>query len=327
MRLFLSSLLLGLAWFAATNAAASLVAWMLGRFMMARPGPFGAARLFIVRLLPAVASAVFALALFLPAHVRFEPGEADESLGFIVAALASTGLWLVLRGVWRAVRAGLTGRRFDALVRSAARPVDGGVFELGGLPGVSLAGIWRPRILIGSDALTALTPAELDVAISHEIAHRRSKDNLKRFLIFCAPDLFGWTAVARQLEKQWEAEAECEADAYAVMGDGRRAVVLASALVKVARLGSESVHTGSPALNAFSTSSPSRLLWSAFHVPTLLEMRVRRLVSGSALSPVAMPSLGWSSAALGLGIPAGLWLLGFSYTLHLVTEAMVTYLP
>jgi hypothetical protein len=67
---------------------------------------------------------------------------------------------------------------------------------------------------------------------------------------------------------------------------------------------------------------------SAFHVPTLLEMRVRRLVSESALPPVAAGKLGWwSGTALGVGAALGLWLLGFSDALHLITEAMVTRLP
>ena len=205
--------------------------------------------------------------------------------------------------------------------------------EIGGLPGVSLAGIWRPRILIGSEARSALTPAELDVAISHEVAHQRSQDNLKRFFLYCAPDLFGWTRVARQLEERWQAEAECEADAAAVMGDSERAVVLASALVKVARLGcagtSHQLSRAGTAGTAAWTSPwiPPWKMWSAFHVPTLLEMRVRRLVSSRAVPPVATRRLAWSSATLGLGIPVGLWLSGFSSTLHLVTEVMVTHLP
>ncbi len=323
MRLLLSSALLGLVWFAVINAAATPVAWLLGRFMIGRPGPFGAGRLLTLRLLPAGLSSIFVLAVFLPAHWRFEPADSDESFGLVLGALAVIGLCLVLRASWRAVQAGLAGHRFAALVRRAATPEEGDHAEdfalvvLNGLPGVSLAGIWKPRILIGSEARVALTPSELDLAVSHEIAHRRSKDNLKRFLMFCSPDLFGWTAVARQLEDRWQAEAECEADAHAVRGDGQRAVVLAAALVKVARLGCVgNLHPVAPAWTS-----------SAFHVPTLLEMRVRRLVSGSAPPPVAAGKFGWSGAALSASIAAGAWLLGFPDILHLITEAMVTRLP
>src|SRR4029453_6407376 len=107
------------------------------------------------------------------------------------------------------------------------------------------------------------------VAISHETAHERSRDNLKRFLMYCAPDLFGWSRTARELEDAWQRQSEYFADDYAVMGDESRAVVLASALVKVAQL--------SRRTRGVATPVPA---WSAFHVPSLLETRVRRLVAG-----------------------------------------------
>ncbi len=210
MRLVLSSVLLGLVWFVVVNAVATLAAWMLGRFVTRRPGPVGASRLLpdgasrflIVRLLPAAVSSFFVLAVFLPAHWRFEPVDSDESFGVVLATAAALGLWLVLGAALRALRAGLAGYRFATLVRRAARR-EAEAFVLSGLPGVSLAGIWRPRILIGSEARAALTPSELDLAISHEIAHRRSKDNLKRFLMFSSPDLLsldaGGTAARRAL--------------------------------------------------------------------------------------------------------------------------------
>ena len=318
MRLVLSSVLLGLVWFVAVNAVTTTVAWTLGRVLTRRPAPVGASRLLMARLLPAAISSFFVLAVFLPAHWRFEPADSDESFGVVIGTTAALGLWLVLGAVARALRASLAGHRFAGVVRRAARREAGDrveSFVLNGVPGVSLAGIWRPRILIGSEARDALTPSELDLAISHEIAHRRSKDNLKRFLMFCSPDFFRWTRVARQLEERWQAEAECEADANAVRGDGERAVVLAAALVKVARLGSV---CAVPAIAPAWTSS-------AFHVPTVLEMRVRRLVSGCTPPPAAAGR--WSGTAISACVAAGLWLVGFSDTLHLITETMVTRLP
>jgi beta-lactamase regulating signal transducer with metallopeptidase domain len=321
VRLILSSVLLGLVWFTATNAAASAAAWLLGRSVIRRPSPSSASLLLAVRLLPAVASSVFVGAVFLPTHWRFEPVESDESFGVVLAAIAAIGLLLILRALGRAVRAGAAGRRLAAVARRAAslpdgEAVDNAIRVIDGLPGVSLFGIWRPRILIGADARGALTPAELDLAISHEVAHRRAKDNLKRLLICCAPDLFSWTRVARELEDRWQGAAECDADAHAVRGDSYRAVLLASALVKVARLGRAASVSG----------VGSAAISSAFHVPTLLETRVRRLVSGGA-PPPAGGQLVWSSATLSVGISAALWLLGFSGTLHSVTEAMVAHLP
>ena len=316
MRLLLSSVLLGLAWFAAVNAAASLVAWVIGRFLRKRAEPLGAGVVLAVRLFPAAVSSVFVAAVFLPTHWRLEPADSEESFGFVLGVLAATGLCLTIRAAWRAAQSGLSGHRFAVVLRRAAHPAGGEVLELGGLPGVSLAGIWRPRIVVGSSARVALTPAELDLAIAHEVAHRRSRDNLKRFLMYAAPDVFGWTAVAQQLEDRWQVEAECEADGDAVRGDGDRAVVLASALVKVARLTTGAgFHPVAPAWTS-----------SAFHVPTLFELRVRRLLAG-APPPVTTRMLGRSSAMVSMSFAAGLWLAGFPDTLHSVTEVLVTRLP
>ena len=92
MRLVLSSVLLGLVWFVVVNAVATLAAWTLGYFLSRRPGPVGASRLLpvgasrllIVRLLPAAVSSFFVLAVFLPAHWRFEPVDSDESFGVVL---------------------------------------------------------------------------------------------------------------------------------------------------------------------------------------------------------------------------------------------------
>ena len=124
MRLLLSSLFLGVVWFAAVNAIASLIAWpfgawLLGRFRMQPPRRHGATVLLMARLLPSVASLVFVLAVFLPAHLRFEPAETDESFGLVLGGLAAVGLSLALRGAWRAGQWALAGHRFARLTRRA----------------------------------------------------------------------------------------------------------------------------------------------------------------------------------------------------------------
>jgi Zn-dependent protease with chaperone function len=319
--LLLSSVLLGLMWFAATNAVASLLAWLLGRSIVARAPKRQSVRLLLaIRLLPAAASSLFVLAVFLPAHWSFEPPDTEESFGVVLAGTATLGLLLILLAGWRAIRAGFAGHRFAEIARRAARQVDPDgvdhqVLELKGLRGISLAGIWRPKIFIGPEALAALTSTELDLAIAHEIAHRQSNDNLKRLAMCCAPDFFGRTSVARQLEQQWQAEAECDADAHAVRGDDSRAVALASALVKVARL---------ERVGGLRAAPPA---FSAFHVPTLLELRVRRLVAGSAVPSTARGWVWQLGTTASLVLAAGLWLTSFSHALHVVTEALVAGLP
>jgi len=315
MRLVLSSVLLGLAWFGAINIAGTIVASLMGRAAIAG-GVRHASLLLSIRLLPAAASVFFVSAIFLPAHWRFEEANTRESFGLVLGAIAVVAASVLLRSVFRAIHTAWRGHRLLVAARRTATPLaDCNALAVRGLRGVSLAGVLRPQILVGRDALDALSAAELDAAISHEVAHRRSRDNLKRFLLHCSPDLFGLLPIARRLEARWEAEAECQADAAAVGGDDRRGVVLASALVKVARLKSR---------GATIVPTPA---WSAFHVPTLLEMRVRRLVGGNAIERSPNRPL-WTPLAFAAPTAAVvIWLADLSYGLHLITEALVTHLP
>lgn len=313
MRIVLSSVLLAVFWFAVTNLVASAIAWLAASAILRER--HGASILLAVRLMPAAASGLFVLAIFLPAHWVFEPPTSDERFGVTIGVLAALGAILLGRSTWRAVRVLVRDLQVMSAARQAAMPLATGAYEIDGVHGVSLAGVLRPTILVGSATVEALTPAELDAAIAHEVAHRRSGDNLKRFLIHCAPDVFGWTAAARRVEELWQAESECRADAEAVHGDERRAVVLASALVKVARL------TRRPGAIA---PSPA---WSAFHVPSLLETRVARLVSGRFETSRGFRRLGGGIAAASVGIPAAVWVFNLSHSLHVLTETLVTRLP
>lgn len=313
MRLFVSSVVLGLAWFAATNILASAAAWLIGRRALRKHLDLHANTLLALRLAPAVVSAAFVCLLFVPVHWMLEPAAAKESLGMIFLCAAVAGLALVVRSAVRVVAVGRAGAAIAALARSARNGRD--PIEVPGLQGVSLAGVLRTRILVGSEARATLTSEELDVAIAHERAHRRSWDNLKRSAMFCAPDLFGWSAVAGSLEQRWRAEAECLADAWAVNGDERRAVSLASALVKVAMLGIDS--------RAAAIAAP---VWSTFHDPSVLEHRVRRLVSGARRTA---HRLNWARAgvAVVMSLLVGAWAAGVPGTIHHLTEALVRMLP
>jgi Zn-dependent protease with chaperone function len=316
MRLLVSNVLLALAWFAATNLVASAAAWTAGKRALARQVRPRAATLLALRLLPSIASIVFVAGIFLPSHWLYEPVESQESFGFVLSALAMGGAIMLAQSLARAAGIVRHAQQASSFVKATCNRLESGVFEVGGLVGVSLAGILRPRILIGSETLAALTPAELDLAISHEAAHRQSRDNLKRFLICSAPDVLRWTSVAAEIEERWHAETECQADAHAVGGNEERAATLASALVKVAQLARP------PRINL---TSPA---WSAFHVPTLLETRVRRLVDGRIGTPATAAYRVWTTiATLAVAIPLAAWTFDVPYTLHKMTEALVAHLP
>ena len=230
-------------------------------------------------------------------------------------ALSALGAALLLRSAARMSVVARAGWRLRACKRLSPVDLTARVYEVEGLGGVSLAGVFRTRILVGAAVRGSLTEAELDVALAHERAHRRAFDNLKRFVMFCAPDLFGGSAASRKVEAAWRATAEWLADARAVDGDGTRAVQLASALVKVSRL----ALAPSPVL-----SSPA---WSTLHDPPLLELRVRRLVGGRA--PVAAtPSRAYRIVCLTLFATVLLSCVTLAApSVHQLTEALVRFLP
>ncbi len=312
MRLLLTSIILGLAWFSAANVAASAVSWAAAGLVGRRAAPVSASVLLFLRLLPAV-SAGLLVAVFVPAHLLFEPATPNESFGMVLFALAALGLALLACASVRLSRVSAAARELRrwTMVPLKSRPHD--AFEAQGFPGVSLAGALRTRILVGSGLRAVLTEDELDVAVAHEHAHRLSFDNLKRCAMFCAPDAFGWTAAARTLEARWRAEAETRADISAVAGDARRAMHLASALVKVARFMERRPEAVQP-------------VWSTFHEPALLETRIRRLVAGA---PATAPA-GTLRRYLVLTLPAAaaaLWASDALHGIHRATEALIAVLP
>jgi len=179
---------------------------------------------------------------------------------------------------------------------------------------MSLAGIVRTRVMVGRPVLDTLSKDELEVAIAHEIAHQRSRDNVKRFAMFAAPDFLGFTRTGRELERMWNAAVECDADSVAVNGDAQRAANLASALLKVARLRGAASHVpGSP-------------VWSTFYQAALLELRVRRLVTSPA-TPASSSPVPALALSLMMILAFAAWTTGVSHEVHEVSEVMVRVIP
>jgi len=319
---------LALAWFATVNTATSVAAAALGWVLeptLRTVRPAAAARVFfVVRVLPGVVSLFFTIALFLPAHWRLEPTNADESAGYCLLMLATIGAAILAATAWRATAAaratGWVGRVWAR--RGARRAIEADGVPVYGLPDaapvVSLVGIFRPRLFVATQVLDALTADELDVSVAHELAHLDTRDNLKRVLVACAPDLLSVVGLSRRVEDRWRASLEFAADARAVGNDQARALSLVSALVKVARL--------SPAPRA--TRVPM-IVGSYFYEGALLAARVDRLLKVDTWrqqSFAAVPV--WPVSLAGLGLLAALlpshpvWL-----TVHTVTEGLIRVLP
>jgi hypothetical protein len=301
-----NEVLLTFAWFAAVNAAVSIAVAIAGRCFAAETGadPGRARRLVLTRLAPAAVALIAAMGVFLPAHLMLEPLRSDEWLGPITVSIGILGIALVLRSASRLAWTCYRTARLMRYVRTGRVTAK----EVPLLPGIALAGIVSPRILIGSPARRLLSGRELEVALAHELAHRQTGDNLTRLLMYCAPDFLVGTKAAGRLETLWAAEAECLADAAAVGDSPTRAARLASALLKIGRLASTG-HDRSPEL-------------SAFHHPALLELRVRRLVSGT---PVLPGSSRWARVAIAIaaGAVAAAWSFGLPEDLHWLTERVL----
>lgn len=93
------------------------------------------------------------------------------------------------------------------------------------------AGLLRPRVYVTAAAADALTPGELDAVLSHEAAHARRRDPLRRLLAAAAADALFYLPLARWWSHRQAETAELRADQAAVGYAGRPAV--AGALLAV----------------------------------------------------------------------------------------------
>jgi beta-lactamase regulating signal transducer with metallopeptidase domain len=223
-----------------------------------------ASLLFASRLLPLVAAAALTLIFAVPSFLWLEPRTIAEPLGAFPLMLGLCGLLLLLAGTINAARAIFRAWQALAYWRSGA------ILEVSGTvpllrvsheqPTLVAAGIFRPQVLLSQRAEFVLTPKELQTALRHELAHVRSRDNLKKLLLrFAAFPGMG------RLEAAWREAAEMAADDAAV-SSASQALDLAAALIKLWRLGP--------------LEPPAELTTALVHSPAdSVQARVRRLIA------------------------------------------------
>lgn len=209
-----------------------------------RMRPIRAARMLLaLRLLPAAAAAVVVTVLCVPSYLWLEPRAASEEVGvrcLAAALLCLACLALAVARTWRAASRSIGYIRYCRIVgrRTCLGSESSPAWVVEGpAPFLVLAGIVRPRLVISSNVVAALPPEQLAVALRHEHAHRVSRDNLKRLLVLLTPDLLPFWRGFGVLDRGWARFTEWAADDRAVAGDSRRSLSLASALVRVARMG------------------------------------------------------------------------------------------
>ena len=139
------------------------------------------------------------------------------------------------------------------------------------VPGDDLAlcvgGYFKPTIFASSVAMKSLTGRERRAALAHEWSHASTLDPLRLLCMGACPDFLHLFSLDAPWRHAFARAAEFAADVRACRGDRGTSLDLASALVKVARLG------------IAAPSSPLSVA-SAMADATELEARVDALVSG-----------------------------------------------
>ncbi len=203
---------------------------------------------------------LFVGGLCVPSYLWLEPAATAERVGLpcVLLGLLGAATWFV--SLSRTIPPVFASLRYSWLCRSVGNEsrVPAGPSSIvvtepvvvlqEEAPILALSGLLHPRLLISRSVLRTLSVEELDAALAHEHAHRTSRDNAKRLLLLLAPDMFPFVRPLQSLERSWFRFAEWSADDQATSGDPRRALSLAAALVRVARMGS------SPPLPYLSTS-------------------------------------------------------------------------
>ena len=208
--------------------------------------PSSAARLlFGIRVAPLVLTLFAVLVFCIPSYLWLEPRATGERVGAACIVMACLGVAVWTSGlvrIFRAVRGTVRylhqcerhGRKIS--VPGEASPA---LLLADKAPVLAVAGVFRPRLVISRRVMRGLSSEQREAALRHERAHCDSGDNLKRFLILLAPDVLPFIRSFSGLERAWSKFTEWAADDVATAGDPHRALSLASALVRVARMGSK----------------------------------------------------------------------------------------
>ena len=158
------------------------------------------------------------LALCLPSYLWLEPQASSEQIGWACLALALWGAAVCFGSVRRVARALAASVRFNrAWQQSGSETLLPGelskaVIVKKDAPLLALVGVFRQRLVVSQTVLSSLSTEQLELALHHENAHRISRDNLKRLFLLLAPAPIPFLP-------------------------GQRALSLAAAILRVARMG------------------------------------------------------------------------------------------
>jgi Zn-dependent protease with chaperone function len=219
----------------------TLLSWPLlrtARRIRLRPASI-AGMLFAGRVLPLLLGLGVTLGLVLPAFLRFEPRSTAEGMGVKLMSLAAAGvvalLVMAVRGLLMLQATARMEKHWRAgseerWVNVSGWPVRVTIVAASAPGLLAVTGCFRPQIFVARQAAGMLSSGELSAALSHELAHVRWFDNLKRLLLHATrpPRWMGGAS----LDAAWTNFSEVAAD-EAALANGASALDLASALVKM----------------------------------------------------------------------------------------------
>ncbi len=260
--------------------------------------------LFGLRIAPSAMTLFLVVGFCVPSYVWLEPDVASERVGFacLMAAVLGASVWSValLRGFSSLARTARYMRVCQSNgVETTVGPDSAHLLVVQDeVPLMAVAGVMRPWLVVSQSVMDALSEEQKEAAFRHETAHRISRDNLKKFLFLLTPDIVPFVSGLSSLEHGWARFTEWAADDQAVDGDPQRALSLASALVKVAKMGVR--------------PTPSYLLSSLVDDDRDLEIRVDRLLREPAyaekpLAPVVAFARNAAVVVAGVAATMLLW--------------------
>ncbi len=272
----------------------------------------GDSTLMFVRVLPcllglgAMSQAIFAFAFLEQRGVEETP--------LVMVAMAGLATALFLGASWRAWRLHRRTQQTLAQWMASGTPttlpgVNIPVYAVTSVfPIVAVVGVFRQRIIIARSVLDACDADQLRAILAHEQVHIDRHDNARRAIFTIAPDVLSWLPLSDRLLSSWHDRCEESADYGAgTLGDRGR-VLLAEALIRVARL-------------APTTRAVHDLPASALYRGEDLRQRIHRLLAPPAALPAPHRRV-WYAVALGL--TASVLALE---PVHEFVEIAVTWLP
>ena len=214
---------------------------LLERFGRIAPGQRTDA-IMLIRSAPVVLAAAATALVFLPSWWTHEPQNTGETTSGLLLVMALLSALPLLQGLYRAALMLVKTRDRLLIWRSRGRnaPRAEAPFEVLEVTSEDLAlcvgGYLRPTIYASIDVMRSLEPEEFSAALAHEVSHALRRDPLRLLWLGSCPDFLQLFRLDGPWRRAFSRACEFAADAGASRGDPGRALDLASALVKVARL-------------------------------------------------------------------------------------------